>query len=64
MLIIGVTEFIGWAGLLPPTRFDPANPTAFPVRSQLEAFLTLPASEQARQVQKAQGYIKDEDEDE
>jgi len=52
-LIESVDEFVKWAGLKPQTAID--EPVA--MRESVEMFLTLPSHEQSRLVQKAQGYL-------
>ena len=52
-LIESVDEFVKWAGLKPPETIG--EPVA--MRESVEMFLMLPASEQNRLVQKAQGHL-------
>jgi len=52
-LIESVDEFVKWSGLKPPTSIS--EPVA--MRESVEMFLTLPAHEQKRLVEKAQGYL-------
>lgn len=58
-LIESVEEFVSWAGLKPPeSRIEEAV-----LRESVDMFLSLPQSEQHRLVQKAQGYLDDDDGD-
>jgi hypothetical protein len=59
-LVESIGEFIEWAGLKPPTSIG--EPTA--MRGEVEMFLTLPSHEQKRLVEKAQGYLDMDDDDE
>jgi len=61
-LIGSLIEFGSWSGMsYRPDRFDPANPVTLPWRTEIESFARLPAEEQTKLVQRAQGYLPEED---